>query len=219
MALGCMMILQSSQGDELSVRSVESVWEKILCAISKKRVGFENSSFCKWLAAFISFCLLIIPVIFLWIYLIDVIFAHGFHGFHGFRLTAMCLKLHFMLLYEDLTYKIRGAIFKVYNYWGPGLFEQIYEESLVCELRKEGLMVEHQKSLPVIYDGQVLPCDYRLDLLVENKVIIELKSVEELRPVHYKQLMTYLRIANKRVGFLVNFNVADMSLGIHRVVM
>ena len=80
-------------------------------------------------------------------------------------------------------------------------------------------MVEHQKSLPVIYDGQVLPCDYRLDLLVENKVIIELKSVEELRPVHYKQLMTYLRIANKRVGFLVNFNVADMSLGIHRVVM
>ena len=85
-----------------------------------------------------------------------------------------------MLLYGDLTYKIRGAIFKVYNYWGPGLFEQIYEESLVCQLRKEGLKVEQQIPLPVIYDGQKLPCDYRLDLLVEDKVIIELKSVRSV---------------------------------------
>ena len=91
-----------------------------------------------------------------------------------------------MLLYGDLTYKIRAAIFEVYNYWGPGLFEQIYEESLVHQLRKEGLKVEQQVPLPVIYDGVKLPCDYRLDLLVEDKVIIELKSVEELHPVHYK---------------------------------
>lgn len=114
-----------------------------------------------------------------------------------------------MLLYGDLTYKIRGAIFEVYNYWGPGLFEQIYEESLVHQLRKEGLKVEQQVPLPVIYDGVKLPCDYRLDLLVEDKVIIELKSVEELHPVHYKQLMTYLKIAHKKVGLLVNFNVDD----------
>ena len=105
-----------------------------------------------------------------------------------------------MLLYSDLTFKIRGAIFKVYNFWGPGLFEQVYEESLICQLRKEGLKVEQQLPLPVVYDGQTLPCDYRLDLLVEDKIIIELKSVEELKPLHYKQLLTYLKIANKKVG-------------------
>ena len=124
-----------------------------------------------------------------------------------------------MLLYSDLTFKIRGAIFKVYNFWGPGLFEQVYEESLICQLRKEGLKVEQQLPLPVVYDGQTLPCDYRLDLLVEDKIIIELKSVEELKPLHYKQLLTYLKIANKKVGLLVNFNVNYMSKGIHRVVL
>ena len=124
-----------------------------------------------------------------------------------------------MLLYGDLTYKIRGAIFEVYNYWGPGLFEQVYEESLVHQLRKVGLKVEQQVPLPVIYDGVKLPCDYRLDLLVEDKVIIELKSVEELHPVHYKQLRTYLKIAHKKVGLLVNFNVDDMAKGIHRLVL
>ena len=124
-----------------------------------------------------------------------------------------------MLLYSDLTFKIRGAIFKVYNFWGPGLFEQVYEESLICQLRKEGLKVGQQLPLPVVYDGQTLPCDYRLDLLVEDKIIIELKSVEELKPLHYKQLLTYLKIANKKVGLLVNFNVNDMSKGIHRVVL
>jgi GxxExxY protein len=124
-----------------------------------------------------------------------------------------------MLLYGDLTYKIRGAIFEVYNYWGPGLFEQVYEESLVHQLHKVGLKVEQQVPLPVIYDGVKLPCDYRLDLLVEDKVIIELKSVEELHPVHYKQLMTYLKIAHKKVGLLVNFNVDDMAKGIHRLVL
>ena len=123
------------------------------------------------------------------------------------------------MLHSELTYKIRGAIFKVYNHWGPGLFEQIYEKSLVYQLRKEGLKVDQQVPLPVIYDGYRLPCDYRLDLLVEDKVVIELKSVEELKPVHFKQLMTYLKIAEKKVGLLVNFNVNDMATGIHRVVM
>ena len=123
-----------------------------------------------------------------------------------------------MLQYGDLTYKIRGAIFKVYKHWGPGLFEQVYEESLIYQLRKDGLKVEQQVPLPVVYDGYKLPCDYRLDLLVEDKVIIELKSVEELKPVHFKQLMTYLKIADKKVGLLVNFNTADISCAIHRIV-
>jgi len=98
-----------------------------------------------------------------------------------------------MLLYGDLTYKIRGAIFKVYNHWGPGLFEQVYEESLVYQLRQDGLKVEQQIPLPVIYDGVKLPCDYRLDLLVEDKVIIELKSVEELHPVLFNPTLTQCR--------------------------
>ena len=122
-----------------------------------------------------------------------------------------------MLLYQDLSYKIRGAIFKVYQHWGPGLLEQIYEESLVMELRKAGLEVKQQVPLAVVYDGQRLSCDYRLDLIVEDKIIIELKSVEELKKVHFKQLLTYLRLADKRLGFLVNFNVDDINGSIHRV--
>lgn len=90
---------------------------------------------------------------------------------------------------------------------------------MVYQLRQDGLKVEQQIPLPVIYDGVKLPCDYRLDLLVEDKVIIELKSVEELHPVHFKQLMTYLKVAHKKVGLLVNFNVDDMAHGIHRIAM
>lgn len=121
------------------------------------------------------------------------------------------------MIYGDLTYKIRAAIFKVYNYWESGLFEQNYELSLIHQLRKDGLKVEHQLPLPVVYDGVTLDCDYRLDLLVEDKIIIELKSVEELKPVHYKQLTTYLKIADKRLGLLVNFNTDDILSSIHRI--
>lgn len=124
-----------------------------------------------------------------------------------------------MLLYSDLTYKIRGAIFKVYNYWGPGLYEQVYEESLIHQLHKEGLKVEHQLPIPVSYDGVKLTCDFRLDILVEDKIIIELKSVEELHPVHYKQLTTYLKLANKKLGLLVNFNTLNIEQSIHRIVL
>ena len=146
-------------------------------------------------------------------------FAHGLTRTDTDRLLCSVIQIYIMLQYADLTYKIRGAIFKVYNHWGPGLFEQVYEESLVYQLRKEGLKVEHQLPLPVVYDGYKLPCDYRLDILVEDKIIIELKSVEDLKPVHFKQLMTYLKIADKRLGLLVNFNVDDIMRGIHRVVM
>ena len=119
---------------------------------------------------------------------------------------------------DEITYKIRGAIYKVYNAFGPGLLESVYEAALCHQLRKEGLTVENQVKLDVVYDGVVLPVDFRLDILVEKSVIIELKSVEELKPVHHKQLMTYLRIAKKHVGILVNFNTDRIDNEIYRKV-
>ena len=120
---------------------------------------------------------------------------------------------------NEISYIVRGAIFKVYNELGPGLLESIYEAALCYQLRKEGLSVEHQVPLKVVYDGQVLPVDYRLDILVEDKVIIELKSVAELLDVHHKQLLTYLRVAHKKLGILVNFNTGDISRSIYRKVL
>lgn len=119
---------------------------------------------------------------------------------------------------NEITYKIRGAIYKVYNAFGPGLLESVYEAALCHQLRKEGLTVENQVKLDVVYDGVVLPVDFRLDILVEKSVIIEVKSVEELKPVHHKQLMTYLRIAKKHVGILVNFNTDRIDNEIYRKV-
>ena len=119
---------------------------------------------------------------------------------------------------NEITYKIRGAIYKVYNAFGPGLLESVYEAALCHQLRKEGLTVENQVKLDVMYNNVVLPVDFRLDILVEKSVIIELKSVEELKPVHHKQLLTYLRIAKKHVGILVNFNTDSIDDGIFRKV-
>jgi len=117
---------------------------------------------------------------------------------------------------DEITYKIRGSIFKVYNELGPGLLESVYEAALIYQLRKDGLKVQSQVPLKILYDGNELPCDFRLDLIVENQIIIELKSVENLKEVHHKQLLTYLKIAKKHIGFLVNFNTSDMSKGIIR---
>ena len=122
-----------------------------------------------------------------------------------------------MLLYEDLTFQIRKAIFNVYNYWGPGLLETIYEKSLMIELETMGLEVECQKHIPVVYRGKEIECDYRLDLLVEDKVIIEFKAVENLQPIHKMQLSTYLKITSKRLGILVNFNTSDIMHSIVRI--
>lgn len=120
---------------------------------------------------------------------------------------------------NEISYKIRGAIYKVYNELGPGLLESIYEAALCYQLRKEGLHVDPQVPLKVYYDGKLLPVDYRLDLLVEDKVIIELKSVDEMKKVYHKQLLTYLRIANKRLGILVNFNTDDINSSIFRKII
>ena len=120
---------------------------------------------------------------------------------------------------NELTYQIRGAVWDVYNDLGPGLLESVYEEALCYELEQRGFKVERQKPVPIVYKGNVLKTDLRLDLMVEDKIIIELKSVEELKPVFYKQTKTYLKLMNKRIGLLVNFGEYDMKEGIHRIVL
>ena len=120
---------------------------------------------------------------------------------------------------NEITYEIRGAVYDVYKALGPGLLESVYEEALVFELKQRGLKVERQKQVPIIYKGNVLKTELRLDLLVEDRVIVELKSVEEIRPVFFKQLKTYLKLMGKNLGLLVNFGEYDMKDGIHRVIL
>ena len=119
---------------------------------------------------------------------------------------------------NDITYEIRGAIYEVYKDLGPGLLESVYEEALAYELSQRGFKVERQKPVPVLYKGNVLKTELRLDRLVEDCVIIELKSVEEMKKVFAKQLLTYLRLMNKRVGLLVNFNTDNILTSITRVI-
>ena len=119
---------------------------------------------------------------------------------------------------SEITYQIRGAIYDVFKTLGPGLLESVYEEALAFELQQRGLKVERQKQVPVIYKGNVLKTELRLDLLVEGRVIVELKSVEEMKKVFYKQLLTYLRLMNLKVGILVNFNTDNILESIDRVV-
>lgn len=107
---------------------------------------------------------------------------------------------------NELTFKIRGAIFEVHNILGPGLLENAYEEALIVELRSRGLKAEAQENLPIIYKAVKLNTVYRLDIVVEDTVIIEVKSVEHLDKKHFKQLSHYLRLKDLYVGLLVNFN-------------
>ena len=118
---------------------------------------------------------------------------------------------------NEITYEIRGAIFDVYNELGPGLLESVYEEALFFELKERGLDVGRQKEVPIVYKDVVLKIALRLDLLVENQVVVELKSVEEMKPVFAKQLLTYLRLLKKHVGILVNFNTNNLSESIKRI--
>jgi len=119
---------------------------------------------------------------------------------------------------NDLSYIIRGAIFRVYNTLGPGLFETVYELALCHELTKEGLSVCCQVALPVIYDNVRLDAGFRIDILVDKLVIIEIKSVENLAEVHHKQVLTYLKLSSLKLGLLVNFNTCDISKSIFRKV-
>ena len=119
---------------------------------------------------------------------------------------------------NDITYEVRGAIYDVYKELGPGLLESVYEEALVFELEKRGLVVSRQVEVPIMYKGNELKTALRLDVLVEDQVIVELKSVEEMKPVFAKQLLTYLKLMDKRVGILVNFNTDDILKSMKRIV-
>ena len=119
---------------------------------------------------------------------------------------------------NELTYEIRGAIFDTYNELGPGLLESVYEEALIFELKERGLEVERQVEVPIWYKGNELKTPLRLDLLIENRIIVELKSVEEMKPVFAKQLLTYLRLLDKHIGLLVSFSSNNIREGITRIV-
>jgi len=119
---------------------------------------------------------------------------------------------------NEISNEILNASFKVHTALGPGLLESAYKECLFYELKKRGLHVEKEKPLPLIYEDVKLEIGYRVDLLVENKVIIELKSVESLNDVHLAQVITYLKLSDCKLGLLMNFNVKSLKLGIKRVV-
>ncbi len=119
---------------------------------------------------------------------------------------------------NDLTQIILDCSYRVHSTLGPGLLESAYEECLFYELNLNGLNVEKQKSLPLVYKDIKLDVGYRLDLLVENQVIVEIKAVENLNEVHTAQVLTYLKISECKIGLLLNFNVKSLKYGIKRLI-
>ena len=123
------------------------------------------------------------------------------------------------MMEESITEQIIGAAIEVHRYWGPGLYEEIYERSLCHELSLRKIPFETQVQLPLVYKGATVGDDLRLDMIVANKVVVELKVVNELAPIHDAQLLTYMKLTRSRVGLLVNFNVSVLKDGIKRFVL
>lgn len=119
---------------------------------------------------------------------------------------------------NELSEIVIGCAIKVHKALGPGLLESAYEECLYYEITKTGLKAEKQKTLPLVYEEVKLDCGYRIDLLVENKLIVELKAVDALNDVYLAQVLTYLRLSNCKLGLLINFNVGKLKDGIRRIV-
>ena len=120
---------------------------------------------------------------------------------------------------NELARKVYFCALRLPQNLGTGLLESAYEECLYYEIQKDGLFVEKQKSLPLVYEEIKLEVGYRLDLIVENKLILEIKAVEALNPVHLAQLLTYLKLSKYRLGLLMNFNVAKLKDGVKRVIL
>ena len=117
---------------------------------------------------------------------------------------------------NEVTSQIIGSAIEVHKELGPGLLESAYETCLAFELGNRGLNVERQKPLPVIYKGTKVDAGYRIDLMVENLVIVELKAVEKIQPIHEAQILSYLKLSNRKVGLLINFNVKLLKRGLKR---
>ncbi|MGE5173045.1 MAG: GxxExxY protein [Betaproteobacteria bacterium] len=118
---------------------------------------------------------------------------------------------------NQISGKVIEAAMRVHSALGPGLLESAYEACLLHELRKHGLQVVSQGTLPLHYDGLTIDAGYRIDLMVEDSVIVELKAVEKVLPIHEAQLLSYLKLSNKKVGLLINFNVVHLKTGIKRI--
>jgi GxxExxY protein len=119
---------------------------------------------------------------------------------------------------NELTQRIIGAAIEVHRQLGPGLLESAYEECLARELQLRGVAFDRQKPIPVVYKGVKLECGYRIDLLVENRVVVELKAIEAIAPVHEAVVLTYLKLSGNRVGLLINFHVPVLKDGIRRYI-
>jgi len=119
---------------------------------------------------------------------------------------------------NDLSYKIIGMAMDVHSALGPGLLESAYQACLFHKITKSGLVVEIEKPMPIVFEDVVLDCGFRIDLLVENKLLIELKSVKEINDLHLAQILTYLKLGGFKLGLLMNFNVLRMRDGIKRVI-
>ena len=120
---------------------------------------------------------------------------------------------------NELTSKILECVYTVHSELGPGLLESAYEECLFYELKQSGLKVERQKVLPLVYKEVKLDTGYRIDLFVEDRVVVELKSVEAINDVHIAQVLTYLKLSERKIGLLINFNIKSLKNGIKRLIM
>jgi len=119
---------------------------------------------------------------------------------------------------NDISYLIRKAAFEVHTELGPGLLESVYETALLYELQQAGLLAKSQVPLPMVYKGIGMDVGFRMDLLVENRVVVEIKSIESILEVHHMQLLTYLKLSGHKLGLLINFNVPRLKQGIIRKV-
>jgi GxxExxY protein len=119
---------------------------------------------------------------------------------------------------NELSNRIIGFAIEIHQSLGPGLLESAYKECLYFRLKKEGFLVEKEKSMPLIYEDVKLDCGYRIDILVDNKVVIEIKSVDSINEVHFAQTLTYMKLGNYKLGLLINFNVSLLKEGIKRIV-
>jgi GxxExxY protein len=119
---------------------------------------------------------------------------------------------------NDIAKQVVDVCFKIHKQYGPGLFESVYEEIFCYEWQKNGILFLKQHPIPLVHETIKMDAGFRADVIIDNKVIVELKSIEALAPVHYKQVQTYLKLTNCKLGLLINFNVALIKDGIHRIV-